>query len=128
VIGVSKFCCPVCWELIQALRKKKQIEIRGCHSSLYLVELPPGLPSEVTHHLLQRFKDFAKVEVTKVMQPIPPSSTRHQRHPPSGESVVAIFSGSKSSESEEEADEDSVYGSPLVIHTSAMRIISGRSR
>jgi hypothetical protein len=111
VIGVSKICCPVCWELIQILRKKKQIEIRGRHSSLYLVELPPGLPSEVAHQLLQRFKDFAKVEVTKMMQAIQLPRRRHQWHPLSGESVVAIFSGSESSESEE-ADEESGYGSP----------------
>src|ERR1700679_1615365 len=102
VIGVSKICCPVCWELIQALiRKRKQIRIRGRHSSLYLVELPPGLPYEITSHLLKRFKGFAKTEVKKMLNTVSQSASKH-RHAPSGESVAAVFSGSESSESEEE--------------------------
>jgi len=95
---------------MQVLNKKKNIEIRGCHSSLYLVELPPSLPSEVIHHLLQRFKHFAKAEVTTMMQVLSQPKTRH-RHAPSGESVAVIFSDSESSDSEEEED-DYAYGSP----------------
>ena len=94
---------------MQALKKKKNIEICGHHSSLYLVELLPLLPSEVIHHLLQRFKHFAKAEVMMMMQVISQSKTRH-RHAPSGESIVVIFSDSISSDSEEE--DDYAYGSP----------------
>jgi len=94
---------------MQALKKKKNIEICGRHSSLYLVELPPSLPSEVIHHLLQQFKHFAKAEVMTMMQVTSQSKTRHQ-HAPSGKSIAVIFSDSESSDSEEE--DDYAYGSP----------------
>jgi hypothetical protein len=67
------------------------------------VELPPWLSSDVTHHLLQQFKDFAKAEVKTMMQTISQSTTRLV-HAPSSESVF------ESSEREEEENHQILAG------------------
>jgi len=44
-IGVSKLCCPSCWEFLEILRDDRsgygQYAVRGCHSALFPIQLPP---------------------------------------------------------------------------------------
>lgn len=57
-ISVSKFCCPVCWELLNALNEtsdKVQFVVRAHHSNLYPVCLPPWLPDAALEKMIQRF-------------------------------------------------------------------------
>jgi hypothetical protein len=57
-ISVSKFCCPICWELLKALNEtnnKVQFVVRAHHSNLYPVCLPPWLPDPVLEKLIQCF-------------------------------------------------------------------------
>lgn len=57
-ISVSKFCCPVCWELLEVLNEtndKVQFVVRAYHSNLYPVCLPPWLPGAVLEKMIQRF-------------------------------------------------------------------------
>jgi len=57
VIAVSKLCCPVCGELLDILRGGSEyFKIRGCHSTIYVVELSPWLPSDVMQEMVNRFK------------------------------------------------------------------------
>ena len=59
-ISVSKFCCPICWELIDVLNETNsdvQLIVRACHSNLYTVSLPSWLPNAdiVVEKMIQRF-------------------------------------------------------------------------
>ncbi|KAF8341059.1 hypothetical protein F5887DRAFT_1076627 [Amanita rubescens] len=58
-IAVSKRCCPVCWELLSILREHPShpaLEVRGRHSTVYQVDLLPGLPVPVIRNLLDFFE------------------------------------------------------------------------
>lgn len=58
-ISVSKFCCPVCWELIAVLNEtnpKVKFAVRAHHSNIYPVCLPPWLPDDVLEKMIHRFK------------------------------------------------------------------------
>ena len=55
---MSKFCCPVCWELIDVLNETNQnleLMVRKHHSNLYPVCLPPWLPAAALERMIQRF-------------------------------------------------------------------------
>jgi hypothetical protein len=57
-ISVSKFCCPVCWELLKVLNETQEevrFIVRAHHSNLYPVCLPPWLSDEVLEKMIQRF-------------------------------------------------------------------------
>jgi hypothetical protein len=57
-ISVSKFCCPVCWQLIDSLNKtnsKVRFVVRAQHTNLYPVHLPPWLPDAVLEKMIQHF-------------------------------------------------------------------------
>jgi hypothetical protein len=45
----------------------EKIFVRGRHSSLYAVDLPPCLPGEVLDNLIQRFGDIARAEVRNMI-------------------------------------------------------------
>jgi hypothetical protein len=58
-ISVSKFCCPVCWELIEILNETNsnvEFVVHAHHSNLYPVALPPWLSNDVLEKMIQRFK------------------------------------------------------------------------
>jgi hypothetical protein len=62
-LSVSKFCCPVCWELIDAVNSiycKFNVEfvVRARHSNLYPVHLPPSLPDGALDMMIDRFKQM----------------------------------------------------------------------
>jgi hypothetical protein len=57
-MSVSKFCCPVCWELLNVLNKtnkKVQFVVRAHHSNIYPVCLPPLLPDNVLEMMIRIF-------------------------------------------------------------------------
>lgn len=58
-ISVSKFCCPVCWELLKVLNetnKNLEFVVRAHHSNLYPVCLPPWIPDRALEQMIKRFR------------------------------------------------------------------------
>jgi hypothetical protein len=56
-LSVSKLCCPVCLHLLGMLRRlPSDFIIRGDHSTLYPVELPPWLPEDILAQMLQKYE------------------------------------------------------------------------
>ena len=45
MISVSQLCCPLCWDLFDILNSSLPLCYRGCHSTVYPVELPTWLSS-----------------------------------------------------------------------------------
>lgn len=66
MISVSKLCCPVCWELLAILGKENPLLLRGRHSTIYAVELPKWLPSEIVDEMNERFQIYLRREI-KIM-------------------------------------------------------------
>src|SRR6266576_501193 len=64
-IGVSKLCCPVCWDLLLLLKAKyigkgeedvQAFNVRGRHPMLYEVELPLGLPLDILQAMVETYE------------------------------------------------------------------------
>jgi hypothetical protein len=57
-IGVSKLCCPSCWEFLEILRVDDpgQYAVHGHHSTLFLVQLPSWLPRNLLQKMVTRFE------------------------------------------------------------------------
>lgn len=103
-IAVSKLCCPVCWEGLKIFRDDELrgdvFNVRGRHSSLYLMELPPWLPSDALDSLLLRFRELSGQELSKMIENLKGLGPGHKRTP-SGDSDAAI---SINSDPEEELE------------------------
>lgn len=74
MISVSKLCCPVCWELLEVLRPKipthippPTLVVRGFHSDIYPLMLPPGLPSDDYDEMVSRFLRYLGEELVALM-------------------------------------------------------------
>jgi hypothetical protein len=58
-ISVSKFCCPVCWKLIEVLNEMStniRFVVREQHPNQYPVCLPPWLSDDVLEAMISRFQ------------------------------------------------------------------------
>jgi len=56
-IAVSKLCCPVCWKLLEILRGQTgHFQVRGYHSRVFRVALPPWLPEWVLKEMVEHFE------------------------------------------------------------------------
>lgn len=49
----------------------KNIKSRGCHSTIFPVQLPPWLPSSVLEEMVARFEIFLLQEITSMMMQEP---------------------------------------------------------
>ena len=106
-ISVSKFCCPVCWELVKALNETSdmvQFVVRAHHSNLYPVCLPPWLPDAALEKLIQRFGEklymkFCQLPGTDKLSSFVPRHKTNLSLESAGESVSsagsADFGGAK---------------------------------
>jgi hypothetical protein len=54
MVSVTKFCCPVCWELFEVVGKGESV--RGCHPIVTPVVLPEILPKDVYEKMITRFR------------------------------------------------------------------------
>jgi len=105
-ISVSKFCCPVCWELINVLNETYsniKFVVRAHHSNLYPVCLPPWLPDHVLDKMIDRFKErlydvFCRLPDPDRLQPFVPG---HKNKNPSLESAGESVSSVGSNDSEQ---------------------------
>ncbi|KAM6493056.1 hypothetical protein JOM56_011190 [Amanita muscaria] len=123
-VVVSKLCCPACWELMKVLRdsdsENSPYHVRGRHSTVYPVILPPWLDDADVRALVTRFTTYLQEELnTMLTQSQLPSQRTHSRHP-SSESDAAWSDVSGSSRpsidsdkqvwSELEQDEQAIAG------------------
>jgi hypothetical protein len=68
IIAVSKRCCPVCWELLDILRgHSKRFHVRGCHITLFPVELPSWFSEDHVDEMISRFKQIVQDELVDMM-------------------------------------------------------------
>jgi hypothetical protein len=68
VISVSKLCCPVCWELFKLLGLEESLSLRGSHSTIYPVELPSWLPSEIVEEMYKLFLNHLRQEIEIMLE------------------------------------------------------------
>ena len=64
---MSKLCCPVCWELIHLLQERsgtQDYNVYGCHSTVYPLQLPPGLPIDVLVKMTEKFEGHLGCELS----------------------------------------------------------------
>ena len=96
-ISVSKFCCPVCWELIKVLNETtKNVEfiVRAHHSNLYPVCLPSWLPNVALERMVQ-YQNFCQLRSVEPSSLSFSSSLGHNRNvslESAGESVSSVGS------------------------------------
>jgi hypothetical protein len=79
-LSVSKLCCPVCSYLLALLRKLPlDFVIRGDHSTLYPVELPPWLPDNIITQMLNKFEDILVKQILSRMNSLACPQKRRAR-------------------------------------------------
>jgi hypothetical protein len=82
LIGVSKLCCPVCWDVLELLRGDNELFIaRGRHPILSSVELPAWLPRHVLPAMILKYRTYCQKQILDIMPstPSPWDSSGHNR-------------------------------------------------
>ena len=76
---MSTLTCPVCWELLVILRgNTSNFRVRGRHSCMSPVQLPPGLPEHVMEKMICQFRTYLLSEIcTMVNKSTEGRQTRH---------------------------------------------------
>lgn len=80
MISVSKLCCPVCWELLSMLNEENPLKLRGHHSTIYPVELPQWLPSQIVDKMNALFQNHLRQEIEIMLQGAEEGATKRNRH------------------------------------------------
>ena len=97
-IGVSKLCCPVCWDLLDVIRRdvpvpmgalQDHFSVRGFHKTVYYEALPPGIPQEVHDKMVSRFQAYLRNQLGQLVQPTTWVKTHHSTQSSSGASVAS---------------------------------------
>lgn len=114
---VTKYCCLACWELMDVLRVSYSAPddflVRGCHSTVYPVILPPCLEQRHAEDLVARFEchlyhALVNLEITGDTN----VAAKTHRHTDSLESILSRLSDAPSTSSEEsETDRRSTFDS-----------------
>lgn len=99
MISASKLCCPVCWELLEILRKDSEnalpLLLRGHHSTIYPVELPKWLPDEIVVEMNERFQKHLRQEIEIMLLGAEQRArSRHVTH--ESESNISVASSTNS--------------------------------
>jgi len=65
-IGVSRLCCPVCWDLLSVLKatyfggdeedEREVLIVRGRHPMVHEVELPQSLPIDIVRAMVTKYE------------------------------------------------------------------------
>ncbi|KIM74963.1 hypothetical protein PILCRDRAFT_14027 [Piloderma croceum F 1598] len=67
LIGISKRCCPGCWELLEVLNGPHRFGARGHHPTVFQVELPPWLPKRAVKEMVARFSQILREQIFIMM-------------------------------------------------------------
>ena len=79
-ISVSKFCCPVCWKLIEVLNglsKNVKFIVREKHPNQYPVCLPPWLSDDVLDAMISCFQEMLYEKFCALLRIKEPSKFIH---------------------------------------------------
>lgn len=93
-IGVSKLCCPVCWDLLSILKnerskngQEKGLVVCGRHPTLHEVDLPRWLSLEVLKAMVDQYESKLYEELMGMAKRSEiQSERRSHRRNPSGQS------------------------------------------
>jgi len=67
-LAVSKLCCPVCAEVLKALKTpSSQFVLWGNHNTIYQAELPPWIPDDTLGMVLDKFIEILLKLVATMM-------------------------------------------------------------
>jgi hypothetical protein len=100
VVAVSRLCCPACWELLRNLRDSEEnLWVLGHHSTLFPVELPDWLPTEVLQKMALQFRKY----LSDILQQLSGQKGVHLQHarPPSLQSDSGSSGSSGMSDSKD---------------------------
>ena len=81
-ISVSKFCCPVCWQLLKVLNETNnnvQFTAHAHYSNLYAVCLPPWLPEPVLEKMIEHFGKQLYEKLYQLHIQVQPGQPGHHR-------------------------------------------------
>src|SRR5271163_2662091 len=78
MISVSKFCCPVCWELFKVV--KLDIKIRGCHPTVTPLALPETLSPDVSNGIITSLRPQLAAQLKPLLIDKRPRTTQHHRN------------------------------------------------
>ncbi|KAF8330281.1 hypothetical protein F5887DRAFT_986545 [Amanita rubescens] len=99
-IGVSKLCCPVCWDLLSILQNQrskkglpKNLFVHGRHPTLHEVDLPDWLPSDVLTAMVNWYESKLYEGLCNLEKMVESQTERrsHRRNP-SGQSERSVKS------------------------------------
>jgi hypothetical protein len=100
-VAVSKLCCPACGELIGLLQKRSnatEYNIYGCHSTVFPVQLPPGLNVDILEAMTVKFEGYLDVELNILQENRKKANDLgSQPRPPSRQSIGSNISNKSSS-------------------------------
>ena len=93
---MSKLCCPACGELIGLLQRRSnatEYNIYGCHSTIFPVQLPPGLSVDILKEMTMKFEGYLDVELALLQANRKKANNlSSQPRPPSRQSVGSNIS------------------------------------
>jgi hypothetical protein len=97
MISVSKFCCPVCWELFKAATPG--IKISGCHPNVTPLALPETLSPEIITKMVAALRILLVSQLKPLLENRAPQFGHSRNESESGYSAAssnedaAIFVG-----------------------------------
>lgn len=94
VIGVSKLCCPACWELMQVLKTNydRRFMVRGFHTTVYPVQLPSWLPKHVVDQMVTRFEAHLRLALSLLLESKSLETVRKTHRTRESESNISVAS------------------------------------
>lgn len=84
-IGVSKWCCPVCYRLLQILYDgQAEAVVKGSHGTVYACSLPDWLPLPVIEEMIDKFQSDLVNILQKAVTMFDIKKWGHKRNPSTG--------------------------------------------
>ena len=111
-MSVSRLCCPICWDLLEMLRKYLReaaiagddcLQVRGRHSTVWPTELPPWTPLPIMKMMVERYRGLVRDALEKMMRAAVAPSL-HTPDPSSSMSDSGLASDSSSSSDEHDIE------------------------
>ena len=70
-IGFSKKCCPTCAAILKCVftELRQPLRIQGAHSNVCPCAFPPGLPVQITTHIVNKYRKLLKTELLEIAKP-----------------------------------------------------------
>jgi len=67
IIGVSKWCCPVCQQILHIITTGKPFIVRGSHTKISACTLPTWLPEDIVNTMNTIFGSQLRGELSELI-------------------------------------------------------------